>query len=381
MSTFKKFGWLTTLLFAIVLSACAGTDNIVPAGQIAVKLNPAFLPGGSEPRYTQIVTAGNEYNLDDKGIQVKNILIVPEGKLGWDGTENLLPGPYPNLAEGDITVFRDMTIVAPGWLAVRQSGDGAYEMLQPGRHYVPADEVVIFPTGSQRYRTLRAELLTDPNACASYLCETTLDRASVADSNVEISVDLDLIFHFNTSDPAELWKLQDPRLAVQNFIGSTLRGSRTASAGFTSDELKTQLGRQRLEMVYQDILVAATDNTPIVIDAMAIRSITFGDEAWRQQQIQRDQELAAEQSKQALLREQQNNLTAENELKAARAAFVREQALLDAENQVRVVQKLLEAYKGVEPQVLWVLLNGGQVPPFMNSDGSIGQAPAVQLVP
>lgn len=59
MTTFRKFGWLAILLFTMILSACAGTDNIVPAGQIAVKLNPSFRPGGSEPRYTTVVTAGD----------------------------------------------------------------------------------------------------------------------------------------------------------------------------------------------------------------------------------------------------------------------------------------------------------------------------------
>ncbi len=310
-------------------------------------------------------------------MQVKNILVVPEGKLGWDGRENLIPGPYPNLAEGDVTIFRDMTIVAPGWLVVRQSGDGAYEMLPPGRHYVPADEVIFYPTGSQRYRTLREELLADEKACASYLCETTLDRATVADSHVEIAVDLDLIFHFNTSDPAELWKLQNPKLAVQNYIGSALRGSRSASADFTPDELKTQFGRQRLEMVYQDILVSSTEATPIVIDAVMIRSITFGDEAWRQAQLQREQELAVEQNQAALLQEQQKNLAAENKLKAERAAFAREQALLDADNRVQVAQKLLAAYVTADWRILWVLMYGGQVPPFMNPDGSLSERPIV----
>jgi len=359
----------------VLLSACSGTEPIVSAGQVAVKLNPAFLPGGNEPRYTSVITAGNRYDVNDKGYELKKILIVPEGKLGWDGTRNLLPGPYPNLAEGDITIFRDMTVITTGWIAVHSTGDGTYQALQPGRHAVPLEEVIRIPTGSLRYRTLASELLPDENACESFKCETSITRASVSGSQVEATVDVDVLFHFDTTDPQALWKLQDLEVAVQNFVGSTLRGSRAASSPFTIEQLKTQAGREALQEAYLQPLKASTAATPIIVDQVLVRSITFGDEAWRQAQLQREQELAVEQNQAALLQEQQKNLAAENKLKAERAAFAREQALLDADNRVQVAQKLLTAYSTSDWRILWVLMYGEQVPPFMNADGNLSQQP------
>ncbi|MBP9781500.1 hypothetical protein KBC89_02490, partial [Candidatus Woesebacteria bacterium] len=64
-------------------------------------------------------------------------------------------------------------------------------------------------------------------------------------------------------------------------------------------------------------------------------------------------------------------------LKAARAAFAREQALLDAENRFQVAQKLMAAYSTSDWRILWVLMYGGQVPPFMNPDGSLSERPIV----
>lgn len=367
----KFFVLVAVFIILAMLTACGSAEPIVSAGKVAVKLNPAYIPGGDQPRYTQVVTAGNRYDDQDRGIEIKDILVVPEGKLGWDGTRDLIPGPYPNLAMSDVTLFRDMTVVTAGWVAVHQTGDGTYRTLQPGRHFVPREEVVYVPTGSLRYRTLESSLLSDPVACSSFKCESSITRATVSDSHVELSVDVDVLFHFDTSDPQALWRLQDLEAAVQNYLGSTLRSSRAASAGFTSDFLATQEGREALQRAYLQPLNTATADTPIVVDEALVRSVTFGDEAWRKSRIEADQALAAEQAKAKLLAEQQANLEAENRLAADRAAFTRGEAILDADNQVLVIQKLLGAYAGQDWRVLWVLMNGAQVPPFLSEESLI----------
>lgn len=356
------------LMMIFIISGCQ-PSQVVPAGQIAVKMNPQYLPGGDAERYSSVLTAG-EAMLQPEGYRMEAILTIPEGKLGWDGSKWLKPGPYSSIAASDVTLFSDMTIVQTGWVAIHSVDDGVYETLQPGRHFVPVEEVVFVPSGTLRYRTLPWELLSDQAACASFVCEASITNASMGDSNESFTIDMDIIFHFDVNNPAGLWDLQDLIAAIQNYIGSPIRSSRAMGAGHEN----TQEGRDGLQDELHQRLVAATENTPIVIDRVLIRSIVFGDTASRLAQAELDRELAAEKNRAELIKLQSDNLDAEQELEKDRASFARTEAELDAKSAAAVAKEQLSAYSGVDWRVLWVLMNGGQIPPFLR-EGELTQEP------
>lgn len=369
-------GCLVVVLLIMSLAGCGAPQpatNVVPQGEVAFKVNPAYAPGNEQEKYSEIKTAGEQF--DPATFSKEPYIRIAAHQLGImiDDPETVLfPGEYPRIPTRDVRLV-DALYVPLHHIGLYIDRDtGNLMVVGTGYHPVINVEGVVVPVGQIRYRTLPSELVNDANACASYLCETTITEVILQDSPIRASFDADIIFSFNTEPQEEmkdqLYALGDIRTAVQNLIGTPLRSrGRTLGGEFTLDRIQTVEGRLELETKLFEHLVAATQGKPVTIHSVSLRDVKVGDQAWRDEQVRLEQQAEAERKKAELIAIQRANLTDQQELEAQRNEFTRVEAAKDTAAQVERIRAIREAFNGADWQTIWVLTQDGQLPPNLNA--------------
>lgn len=365
-----KFSWLFVLIAAGLLLAACATD--VKVGEIVALRNPNFDPQTMPfaEKYTDVRSVGQDYKdiEKDKLIVHLEAASVPQGGVGLQWIKNnadgsveyrVLPaGDYLDIPKEFVPVV-NAAQVTPQNVVVYCAEDDYRLYDQPGIVNLPADWVVTFPRGPFSFRSLSdPNLLNDPNACQSTTCETSLTSATVKDSAVSATIDVDMTGHFDVREvnKKQLCDLGDPLTAIREYVVKPWRQSRALSGGYTEEQLADAGIRQQLAVDYKAAIEAAAAGLPIVIDHVGIRSVVVGDQAYRdaraqqqlalQQALEQERLLAAQEANQAALARQQE--------------FVRQQALLDAQNRADVIRTLLASAEGADWRALYVLLNANK---------------------
>ncbi len=367
MYRYRKLGWLiVALIMAGLLAACSTYTN---SGEIVALRNADFDPQTMpfDQKYTDYYTVGKDYQtIKDNKLRVAlPAAAVPMGSVGLQWIKNnadgsveykVLPaGDYVNIPQEFVQVVAAAQ-VTPENVVVYCAEDDYRLFDTPGIVNLPADWVVTFPRGPFSFRSLSdPNLLNNADACQSTTCETSLTNASVKDSAVSAMIDVDITGHFDVRDvnKKQLCELGDPITAIREYIIKPWRQSRALSGQFTEEQLADAGFRQQLADVYKNAIVEAGAGRPLIIDHLGIRQVVVGDQAYRDARAQ--QQLALQQAieQQRILQAQEANQVA----LSRQQEFVRQQALLDAENRAAVIRTLLTSAEGADWRALYVLLN------------------------
>lgn len=362
----RNFSWFVLIAAGLLLAACGTNTN---PGEIVAKRNPEFDPQtmSFDQKYASYYTVGQDYSTikDDELRVTLPAAVVPMGSVGLQWIKNNSDGSveYKVLPAGDYLNIPQEFVqsvaaaqVTPENVVVYCAEDDYRLFDTPGIVNLPADWVITFPRGPFSFRSLSdPNLINDANACQSTTCETSLTNASVKDSAVSAVIDIDLTGHFDLREvnKKQLCELGDPLTAVREYVIKPWRQSRALSGAFTEEQLADADFRQQLADAYKNDIMQVASGLPIVIDHVGIRSIVVGDKAYRDARAQ--QQLALQQAV-----EQERLLVAQEANQAALARqqeFVRQQALLDAENRAAVIRTLLGSAEGSDWRALYVLLN------------------------
>lgn len=370
---------MVALIVAAFLSACGGaanSSNVVPQGEVAFQINPNYVPGNEQEKYLQVKTAGEIF--DPATFSKEAYVKVASNQLGImvdDNSKVLTPGEYPRIPQ------RDVLIVGAFYVPIQHIGlyidpdTGKLMVVGPGYHPVIDINGVTVPVGQIRYRTLASDLISNADACASYLCETTITEVILQDTPIKASFDADIIFSFVTEPQEELkealYELGDLKTAIRNHIGTPLRSrGRTLGGELSMERIQTVEGRLELEKKLFEHLTQAVQGLPITIHSVSLRDVKVGDESWRNEQVRLEQQAEAERRKAELIAIQQANLRAQQALDAERNQFDRDEAAKDAAAQAERIRIVREAFAGADWQTIWVLTQNGQLPPNLNPTAS-----------
>ncbi len=350
----KSIVFALLVLLSLLASSCAGGPQVVQTGEIGYTPNQQFTPGNEQDPYTQLFRPGDSVGSQDI---VEPIADVPQGQFGLYKGQILPSGQYREIAQSWVLLV-PAAVVQTGLVAVYRESQTKYRILSQGTYNIDVSQTLLFPAGVLRYRTLRPDLLTNPDACASFKCETTLTGASVNDNPVGANVDVDVSFRFvYTDDTAKaLWEMASADAATQIFIGSPLRAARAMSSGLTQNDILSADGRARLADIYKGIIDKAVAGQPIEILAVFIRGVEIGDQAYRDSQSAAQSEVEKERLEGERLQQQQENLQLRQSIEATQSAFGRQQAELDAESQAKVLRTIFSATTGQDPEVVRAVL-------------------------
>lgn len=333
-----------------------------------------------------------EENLYDPGTynnipasEMRNVeqLIILPGQVGLQGDTVYPPGTYRLEKTPDILILGSTTL-EEGWMAIYQDASEQYVVLDKKGTYdsVPNTWPIFYPSGSTRFRTLWGGAWTsfdeagrDPkhSACASFVCERSTDKVNFSDSNVvgQGVFDVDILFHFDTSNPEALLALGDPETAVQNLIGTPLRSfGRIGFANHTSEWFESPAGRSEAEKMLFDNIVKSIGGAPIILDGVYVRSSVIGDEATAARLAEAQAALAESKLKADQLAQDAANQELQQEIDADQKAFEREQAMLDAQNQAEILDLIFKAVGDRDWQLVAILFNYLKINPAVNLDGS-----------
>lgn len=371
------------VVLAILCAAC-GANNVVPQGQVAYQVNPAYVPGGTEEQFSVVHTAGENYN---PGIDATEpIANIQQGMIGLFNGQILSPGIYPRIP-ASFVLQENAAVIQAEFVAIYTPDLGeSYQLLTPGTHNVRASDVAVFPAGTLRYRTLRADLLSDPAACASYLCEASLSGIQLAGTPITATVDVDIVFEFalEAEDYARLWELRNPNQVIQNYIASPLRGVR--AIGITPETLETAEGRDALSDIYFATLNTAIGTEPLRITNVIIRGTPVGDDAYRQNEANAYATQSALEDEGTLIAIQSENSEAQMNATATASAFERSERQRDADTTLYIITAVVQSLGSQDPLVIQQVLNILYPGSFVNSssDGvniNVGVVPELTPVP
>lgn len=362
---------LVSLMLTLVLTACGSPaqqptpdPNMVATNEIGYQLNPQYAPDNDQPRFIEdgFVYPGQKI---DPAIQRKEpFAVVPAGQVGVLDGKVYSAGQYPKIPASFMTIEPAANIPAGHIGIYRRPGTSNYGYLATGYQPYRAGDVILIPIDTLRYRTLPPDRVADAAACASYVCEASLSGMLVNSTSATGTADLDIIFQFQTEPEAEragqLYQMGSIPQVVQNYIATPLRSARALSSRYTTEHLGTAEGREQLTTLYLTHLQEATEGTPLRIISVNLRGLVIGDETYRQQQAAREQALADEQARKAIIQAQIDNQAKEQELQATATQFERDQAALDVAAQATNLRVILDAI-GNDPELLRILIQTGSI--------------------
>ncbi len=395
-------------LFIVISMTAAGCwdDSTIDDGKLGIYLNTDHNPNDSDspPKYDpdNILTVGETYDsnsVDFKRLRITEYAVVGHGQVGIYGDEYLPVGEYMTIPADEVRVV-DYAVVGQGQLGIRNETEylpqgeyplipaedvwlvGAanvlpgykgiygneekniYLMLDPGYHPYPDFLVSMWPQGSVRFRTLYAGAwdsfvaggrIHETAPCDSLICERAITKSDLKDTDVNAIIDVDVIFHFDLSEKfaKRLYELKDPIHAAQVLLVSEVRGSRSVSSILTPEEIKSPEGQAIYEEAMETNVNASIAGTPIALEKILARGIIRGSAEYE----------ASLESSQMERDELQNQLD-----NAELAAQI-------AENELDDTTDTLNALQDYDPMLLWVVFRGLEVDPFLNTDGTLSEAP------
>ena len=241
-------------------------------------------------------------------------------------------GLYKNFA-GDLVVFQDI-----------------------GFNPYPAPYSVVYPRDVLLYKTERAT--DDPTKCPDHLtqyglCDTPVDRI-VFGNGVEGEVDLAISFKIEaTSDNLEeLYDIGGPDRFIDLFK-QVVRSNRQLTS-VEAQVANTEAGAEQIEETFRQALADWSLSHLFNIENVSIRGVLVGSDDYRQQQ------------------EAQVAEVAQQDLEADSLAFKRDQQLAEAENFAQSIERICANIPPDRcPEMVWVLINGGQMQPFLAQDGEL----------
>lgn len=366
-----------------------GEIVIIPSGKLVIRENPKWAEGtDSVLPYIVIAKAGDRL-VRSAGAQdislgglpygyVDDIVSIGVNEFGvLRGGAIKQPGVYTDVPNSYVTKY-PATVVGPNQVGMALRNNQPY-FLAPGYNVVNAGEAKIIPVGRLRYRTLKQaiiDLRNNPDAneqakymaaCASYVCESSLDKSRLSGSNLQVTVDVDIQFHFVTdassANTRPLWNLGNLESAVQTYIGSSIRAARTSTAKYTQDQIQTAEAWHELADTYKEILAVSTKGVPIVVDEVLVRYVQVGDDAYQAALVEQEKQLAGARNEAQLLELRRKNEETQRQLDNAKKDNDRQQALLDADNQQQVNQKVLGSIPAGMSPCLYLAAVGKELPP------------------
>ncbi len=382
------FGALLMLIFVTSCGAQAPPD-FVPNGQIVGVVNPNYDAAAMDvtQQYSQYKYAGDsiaQWKADDAD-ETKNFTIevmaaanIPAGRIGIfvkkynaDGStdyEILGPGLYRTIPQKFVDMGPDgqghvAANVPGGYMGLYCNYDEAHQefrLLKPGVYALPMDMTRLYPTGTQRYRTLdRAVLESNPNpgdpACQSAACETSITNAILSGTGVKMAYDVDVEFQYDLTqaNAKALCDFGSPAQMIQSVIATDLRNQGRAITGrFTEEEIITEAGRNSLADALLEMLRAEAAGAPVNFLTVSVRSITVGDAAYQTAKQEAAQALADAVNQGVILEQLKENAIKENELRALQA---------------KGWSQALEALGCTgDWRCLWVLMHGTENVPYYN---------------
>lgn len=224
-----------------------------------------------------------------------------------------------------------------------------------GFHAYPQPYSVVYPQDLLLYKTERAT--NDPAKCPNYLtryglCDTPIDRVVFSDG-IEGSIDLAISFKLNeTSDNLEeLYDIGGPDRFIELFK-QVVRGNRQLTS-INAKVANTAEGAKQIEQSFRQALKNWELSHLFDVETVSIRGVVVGGPNYRQQQ------------------EVQAAKIAQQELELKSLDFERSQRLQDAESFAQSIQTICQSIPPERcPEMLWVLTHGGQLQPFLNSEGN-----------
>lgn len=372
-----------SLLLAFLLAACGAAPqppqptpdpNLVAINEIGYQMNPNYTPDNDQPRFIEESFVYPGQAIDPKIQRKEPFAVVPDGQVGVMDGMVYGRGQYPKIPQSFMTL-EPAANVPTGHIGIyKRPAVNTYLYLPTGYQPYRISDVILVPVDTLRYRTLPSDRLADAAACASYVCEASLTGLLVNSTSATGTADVDVIYQFQTDEKqaAQLYQMGSIPQVVQNYIATPLRSARALSSGLTIQQLGTAEGREQLTELYLSHLQQAAEGTPLRIISVNLRGLVIGDEAFRQQQVAREQALADEQAREAILTAQIKNQGKEQELRATATQFDRDQAALNAAAQAANLRVILEAI-GNDPELLRVLIQTGAI--------DLGQGPPEVATP
>ena len=288
------------------------------------------------------------------------------------------PGAYP---EELLSLWNLVSAVqvGTGQFGIYVKSDKAGLYIGSGINYDVVPSLVrIFPTGSLRYRTLtinndpngqglhKEDLASDSAACASFLCETVIDKMVISGTQRQAMANVEALFIFpdpggngNTTLLDKYAKMGSIADTVQTYVGGKIREAfRNLPRDLSQTDLETEEGKAVLSDRATAYAQAAIDKDgiPIVILSIGIRSIDFNDKDIR------DDATAAER---ALLQQQARIKTAEAEAEAIEAETAAVNALrIKIAAKMGTVSQVINTQDGISCPELALLSAMGVIDPI-----------------
>lgn len=326
---------------------------VVPDGQLGIRRGE-----------NTILQSGTYNNIPYSEMTYFTPLRIEYNQVGVKGESFLNPGVYDYPHSPEILIATALSL-QPKEFAVYKKGDNFYLIDSPGFHSVPQEYSLVYSTGMLRYRLLSGSAFDDykaanfdPNfsSCSSFACDSAVTKVMFSDSKQvgEGTIAVEALFHWDQSDPALLYELGDPTIAIQNLLISPLRGFiRTGYAGKPGNWIMTKEGREEAaSLATQMLQQGPLKGSALVLDSIIIRDAWLGDAELIAQQ-------KADQIEAANIARDQANQDSRQTLEADRREFERQQASLDAESMSSCYTQLIAPFRGMtlDAEALQVILS------------------------
>lgn len=250
----------------------------------------------------------------------------------------------------------------------------------------PAQYSVIYPLDVLLYKTERET--NNPAKCPEHLtryglCDTPIDGIVFGDG-VDGVVDLAIAFQIE-SNPTNLEQLYDIGGLTRfiDLLKQVIRANRQLT-DIEPQVANSTEGSQLIEASFRQAIEQWSLAHLISVESVGIRSITVGNKQYRDQLAQQQAQIAQQQVQIARsqqetrsIEQEKQALAARQELERQRQEFQRNQKLQDAQNTANSIGSICaNVTRDRCPELIWVLLYGRQVPPFLNEEGELVGPPA-----